>query len=118
MGHTLGTVTQQYHRFISHVSAFRRALRKTDQLALNTLLDEASQHLPAVGYAANLLPGVGILLALVLEKHKQLNRHEVEFELIRREFREGLVHSQHELANEIDQLRRELSLLNEHAHAK
>lgn len=86
MGHTLSTVTQNYQRFLAYVQPFRRALRKADQLALDTLLDEANQHLPAAGYAANLMPGIAFLLSLLLEKHKQLLRQEAELENLRMEF--------------------------------
>ena len=83
MGHTLTTVTQNYQRFLSYVKPFRRALRKSDQSALDALLDEASQHLPAAGQAANLLPGIAFLLSLLLEKHKQVQRLENRLESIR-----------------------------------
>jgi hypothetical protein len=86
MGHTLSTVTQNYQRFLSYIKPFRRALRKSDQIAFDSLLDEANQHLPATGYAANLLPGIGFLLSLLLEKHKQALKHEAEVEDLRLEF--------------------------------
>jgi hypothetical protein len=104
MGHTLPTVTQQYHRFISYVKPFRRALRRMDQLVFDQLLDEANQHLPAVGYAANLLPGIGFLLALLLEKQKHIQRLEINLEYFRREFEKSHL----ELTMEISKLRTEL----------
>lgn len=99
MGHTLVTITHHYERFLAHLSAFRRALRKSDQQALDVLLSEARQHLPAAGYAANVVPGVTILLCLLLEKHKQIEHHEVEFVELRREFQ-----------REINRLRQEFNL--------
>jgi hypothetical protein len=111
MGHTLSTVTQNYQRFLAYVQPFKRALRKSDQLALDTLLDEANQHLPAAGYAANLLPGIGFLLALVLEKHKQAARLEAELEDQRNEFRRELETSRKEFAAELGKLRTEIFLL-------
>ncbi|MEX2144286.1 MAG: hypothetical protein WD740_06800 [Anaerolineales bacterium] len=111
MGHTLSTVTQSYHQFLSYVKPFRRALRKADQLALDALLDEANQHLPATGYAANLLPGIGFLLSLLLEKHKQLAHHETELELLRQEFGRELSKAKQESQIEIRKLRTELFLL-------
>ena len=86
MGHTLATSTRHFDRFLGHLSDFRRALRKADQQALDDLLSETRQHLPAAGYASNVVPGVTFLLCLLLEKHKQLERHEVEFAELRREF--------------------------------
>lgn len=98
MGHTLSTVTQNYQRFLSSVQPFRRALRKSDQLALDALLSEANQHLPAVGYAANLLPGIGFLLALLLEKHKQVLRLEAALENQRADLRRELEKSRKEFS--------------------
>jgi hypothetical protein len=110
MGHTLSTVTQKYHRFLSYVGPFRRALRKSDQLAFDTLMDEANQHLPAAGYASNLLPGIAFLLSLLLEKHKQVQRHEAEFENLRREFDRELARARQEFVVEIGKLKTELLL--------
>jgi hypothetical protein len=98
MGHTLSTVTQNYQRFLSYVQPFRRALRKSDQLALDALLNEANQHLPAAGYAANLLPGIAFLLALLLEKHKQATRYEAELANLRLDFKQALEKNAAELA--------------------
>lgn len=110
MGHTLSTVTQNYQRFLAYVQPFRRALRKSDQLALDNLLDEASQHLPAAGYAANLLPGIAFLLALLLEKHKQVRHLEFELEDQRKDFRNELENYRGEIATELGKLRAEIFL--------
>ena len=98
MGHTLPTITGHYDRFKSHLTAFRRALRRSDQQALDALLGEAKQHTPAASYAANAVPGVTFLLCMLLEKHKQLERHEVQFENLRREFRRELEKVREEFA--------------------
>jgi hypothetical protein len=87
MGHTLATITNHFDRFMGHLSSFKRALRKADQLALEAMLSEVRQHLPAAGYASNVVPGVTFLLCLLLEKHKQIERHEAEFVELRREFK-------------------------------
>ena len=86
MGHTLPTITGHFARFHSQVGSFRRALRRTDQLALDELLGEMKQHLPAASYTAHVLPSVMFLLSALLEKHKQLKRHEADLENLRREF--------------------------------
>lgn len=114
MGHTLATVTQGYQRFLAYVQPFRRALRKSDQLALDALLDEANQHLPATGYAANLLPGIGFLLSLLLEKHKQLQRQGAELENLRTDLLRELERTQ----DELNALRHDLELIKggDHAH--
>ena len=111
MGHTLSTVTQNYQRFLAYVQPFRRALRKSDQLALDALLDEANQHLPAAGYAANLLPGIGFLLALLLEKHKQTMRLESEIQNLQRDFERELEKTRRDFAAELAKLRMETVLL-------
>lgn len=110
MGHTLSTVTQNYQRFLDYVKPFRRALRKSDQLALDALLAEANQHLPAAGYAANLLPGISFLLSLLLEKHKQLMRQQAELENLQNDFRRALEKHRTEVDSELGKLRAELLL--------
>jgi trans-2-enoyl-CoA reductase len=113
MGHTLPTITQSFQRFRSNLSVFRRALRKSDQIAFDTLLNQANQHLPAASYAANLIPGISFLLALILEKHKQAERHESEFEQMRVDFRNELYKLQQEFAMQIGKLKTEIVLLKE-----
>ncbi len=110
MGHTLPTITGHFDRFRSNLSLFRRALRRADQIALDSLLSEARQHLPAASYAANVLPGISFLLCLLLEKHKQAQRHEAEFENLRREFRRDIDTLRQEFALEKAKLRTEYFL--------
>ena len=116
MGHTLPTITLNYQRFLSYLVPYRRALRKSDQLALDALLAEASQHLPAASYAANLVPGVAFLLSLLLEKHKQAERHAAEFEKIRGELRQELQKLRQESAAQLSQVKTELLLLKARVH--
>lgn len=108
MGHTLGTVTQTYHRFLEYVKPFRRALRKSDQIILDSLLDEANQHLPASSYAANLLPGIGFLLSIILEKQKQMMHLATDLELLRRDFNEALQKQRIDHQLEISKLKTEI----------
>jgi hypothetical protein len=63
---------------------FRRALRRSDQLALDDLFTSARQHLAAAQYASHALPFEVFLLAMLLEEHKEVLRlrQEVE-ELVR-----------------------------------
>lgn len=110
MGHTLPTITGHFDRFRANLSEFRRALRRTDQIALDALLGEAKQHLPAASYAANVVPGVTFLLCLLLEKHKQTERHEAEFQNLRREFREELNKLRRDFALEKAKVRTEYFL--------
>jgi hypothetical protein len=55
-------------------SRFRRALRRSDQLALDDLFAAARNHLAAAAYAANALPMETFLLAMLLEEHKEVIR--------------------------------------------
>jgi hypothetical protein len=51
---------------------FRRALRRSDQVALDDLFVSARQHLAATQYAAHALPFEVMLLAMLLEEHKEV----------------------------------------------
>jgi hypothetical protein len=53
---------------------FRRALRRSDQLALDDLFAAARNHLAAAAYAAHALPMETFLLAMLLEEHKEVLR--------------------------------------------
>jgi hypothetical protein len=53
---------------------FRRALRRSDQLALDDLFAAARNHLAAAAYAANALPMETFLLSMLLEEHKEVIR--------------------------------------------
>ena len=55
-------------------SRFRRALRRSDQLALDELFVAARHHLAAAAYAAHALPMEIFLLAMLLEEHKEVQR--------------------------------------------
>jgi hypothetical protein len=61
---------------------FRRALRRSDQLVLDDLFAAAHQHLAAVAYAAHALPFETLLLAMLLEQHKELMRMRCALERI------------------------------------
>jgi hypothetical protein len=74
MGRTLPTISQVFLQEQSRLSAFRRALRRSDQRALDELLTAARQHLAAAAYAADALPMEIFLLAMILEEHKEVMR--------------------------------------------
>ena len=74
MGRTLPSITQSLNEEQAAFSRFRRALRRSDQLALDELFVAARQHLAAAAYAANLLPMETFLLAMLLEEHKEVIR--------------------------------------------
>ena len=72
MGRTLPSITQVFQSEQASFSRFRRALRRSDQLALDELFTYARHHLAPAAYAANSLPFQTFLLAMLLEEHKQV----------------------------------------------
>ena len=74
MGRTLPSITMEFMQEQSSFSRFRRALRRSDQLALDDLFAAARKHLAAAAYAAHALPMETFLLAMLLEEHKQVMR--------------------------------------------
>lgn len=74
MGRTLPSITQVFLQEQDSFARFRRALRRSDQLALDDLFAAAHQHLAAAAYAAHALPFEVFLLAMLLEEHKEVLR--------------------------------------------
>jgi len=74
MGRTLPSATQSFLLEEESFSRFRRALRRSDQLALDELFVSARQHLAAAAYAAHALPMEVFLLSMLLEEHKEVLR--------------------------------------------
>ena len=74
MGRTLPSITQSFLQEQASFTRFRRALRRSDQLALDDLFAAAHKHLSAAAYAAHALPFETFLLAMLLEEHKEVLR--------------------------------------------
>ncbi len=74
MGRTVPSITQTFLQEQDEFARFRRALRRSDQLALDDLFAAAHQHLAAAAYAARALPFETFLLAMLLEEHKEVMR--------------------------------------------
>ena len=74
MGRTLPSITRVFLEEQGSFTRFRRALRRSDQLALDDLFAAAHQHLSAAAYAAHALPFEVFLLAMLLEEHKEVLR--------------------------------------------
>ena len=74
MGRTVPSITQVFLQEQESFARFRRALRRSDQLALDDLFAAAHQHLAAAAYAAHALPFEVLLLAMLLEEHKEVAR--------------------------------------------
>ena len=74
MGRTLPSAAQLFIQEQDAFSRFRRALRRSDQIALDDLFAAARQHLAAAQYAAHALPFEVFLLSMLLEEHKEVMR--------------------------------------------
>lgn len=74
MGRTLQTANQLVLEEQQAYAAFRRALRKEDQRAFDALFAHARLHTTAIGQASHALPFETILLAMLLELWKELEK--------------------------------------------
>ena len=72
MGRTLPTASMLVQQEEQSFARFRRALRRSDQVALDDLFASAHQHLAAAQYAAHALPFEVLLLSMLLEEHKEV----------------------------------------------
>jgi hypothetical protein len=72
MGRTLPSITQVFLQEQDAFARFRRALRRSDQIALDDLFASARQHLAAAGYASHALPFEVFMLSMLLEEHKEV----------------------------------------------
>ncbi len=82
MGRTVPSVTQAFLEEQEAFNRFRRALRRSDQLALDELFIAARKHVAAAAYAAHALPFETFLLAMLLEEHKEVMRLRVLLERV------------------------------------
>ena len=80
MGRTLPAIAQVFLQEQESFARFRRALRRSDQTALDDLFAAAHQHLAAAAYAAHAQPFEIFLLAMLLEEHKEVLRLRGEIE--------------------------------------
>ncbi|OGF16064.1 MAG: hypothetical protein A2W00_05320 [Candidatus Eisenbacteria bacterium RBG_16_71_46] len=83
MGRTLPSITQTFLQEQQSLARFRRALRLDDQRALDDLLAASRHHLAEAAYASHLLPFEIMLLAMLVEEHKQVLRLREELETLR-----------------------------------
>ncbi|OGO26535.1 MAG: hypothetical protein A2W33_03705 [Chloroflexi bacterium RBG_16_52_11] len=74
MGRTLPSITQAFLQEQEAFARFRRALRRSDQLVLDQLFAASRQHLAAAAHAAHASPLEILLLAMLLEEHKEVAR--------------------------------------------
>ena len=74
MGRTTPSVNIVLMQEEAAFGRFRRALRRSDQLALDDLFNAAKLHTAAAQFAAHALPFETILLSMLLEEHKEVRR--------------------------------------------
>ncbi len=85
MGRTMPSITQAFVEEQEAFGRFRRALRRSDQQALDDLFASARQHLAAAAYASHALPMETFLLSMLLEQHKEVLRLRTQIEALRRQ---------------------------------
>lgn len=90
MGRTLPTASMLIQQEEQSFARFRRALRRSDQVALDDLFAAARQHLAAAQYAAHALPFEVFLLSMLLEEHKEVMRLRQGHEVLRQQMDELL----------------------------
>ena len=74
MGRTLPSTTQIVFDQIAELKPFYEALRRSDQLILDTFFESILQHRAAISNAVNILPMEVMPFVILLEEHKK-NRH-------------------------------------------
>jgi len=72
MGRTVPAITLAFMREKKAFEGFRRALKQSDQLALDELFVSARKHTAEAAYAAHVLPFEIFLLSMLLEEHKEV----------------------------------------------
>lgn len=74
MGRTLQTANQIVLNEQQAFNNFRRTLRREDQRLFDTLFAGARKHIAAISQANHALPFEAILLAMLLEQARELER--------------------------------------------
>ncbi len=95
MGRSLPSITLLLQNQAKEIEALRDALRRTDQILLDSLLDEVQQHRAAIANAASLLPLEAMLLLMLVEGRKREDKIQAE---LTREIRE--------LRHEVEELKK------------
>jgi hypothetical protein len=74
MGRTLQTTNQIILNEQQAFGNFRRTLRREDQHLFDTLFASARKHIAAISQANHALPFEAILLAMLLEQAREIER--------------------------------------------
>lgn len=72
MGRTLPSATMVFDGESARWSAFRRALRREDQVVFDELFLAARRHIAAIAHSTSPAPMEAVLLAMLLEQRRQL----------------------------------------------
>ena len=81
MGRTVPAITLEFQRQQKSFDGFRRALKRSDQLALDELFVSVKKHTAEAAYAAHALPFEFFLLCMLLEEHKEVMRLRQQIEI-------------------------------------
>lgn len=76
MGRTLATANQLILDEIANFNNFRRALRADDQKLFDAVFAAARQHTAAISLADHALPFESVLLAVLIEQQRRIERLE------------------------------------------
>lgn len=72
MGRTVPSITIAFYKEQKALGGFRRALKRSDQLALDDMFANARKHMAESAYASHILLFEIFLLAMLLEEHKEV----------------------------------------------
>lgn len=72
MGRTMPSAAISFMQEQKAFVKFKRALSKQDQLRVEELFVYARKHMAVIQYAAHILPFETIMLAMLLEEHKEV----------------------------------------------
>ena len=89
MGRTLPTASMLIQQEEQSFARYRRALRRSDQVALDDLFASAHQHMAAAQYAAHALPFEVLLLSMLLEEHKEVMHLRQQMDVLLGKVRNG-----------------------------
>lgn len=76
MGRTLPSIMMLIESERAHWSAFRRGLRREDQLIFDRLWSAARHHAAAAAYVANAIPFETFLFSMLIEQEKRIQKIE------------------------------------------
>lgn len=85
MGRTLAPYSRLLEKFQERFAAFRRGLRKEDQILFEKLMDHPKRHVQAGVYASFPNPSEPAILSILLEMQKEINQSHSEIQSLKEE---------------------------------